>query len=226
MVWEDLTPQRVLRRASFDNGIACAMAHGLQHQRHHPRHRHVAPRRPGGDAGRLRRRQPPRAGDCQHPAQRRHLPDGGLLLRRRPAGDAAAHPRPSEDRGDDDQRPHAGREHRRREVYDDDVIRPLDRPIYAEGALAVLRGNLAPDGVVIKPSACARAPAAPQRPRAGVRRLPVAEEGGGRPGARRHRRRRAGAALCRPQGRGHAGMGHAADPDQAAEGRASPTCCA
>jgi dihydroxy-acid dehydratase len=41
------------------------------------------------------------------------------------------------------------------EVYDDDVIRPLANPIYAEGALAVLRGNLAPDGVVIKPSACA-----------------------------------------------------------------------
>ncbi len=41
------------------------------------------------------------------------------------------------------------------EVYNDDVIRPLDNPIYAEGALAVLRGNLAPDGVVMKPSACA-----------------------------------------------------------------------
>jgi dihydroxy-acid dehydratase len=41
------------------------------------------------------------------------------------------------------------------EVFNDDVIRPLDNPIYAEGALAVLRGNLAPDGVVIKPSACA-----------------------------------------------------------------------
>jgi dihydroxy-acid dehydratase len=40
------------------------------------------------------------------------------------------------------------------EVYNDDVIRPLDKPIYAEGALAVLRGNLAPDGCVIKPSAC------------------------------------------------------------------------
>jgi len=39
-------------------------------------------------------------------------------------------------------------------VYDDDVIRPLDNPIYAEGALAVLKGNLAPDGCVIKPSAC------------------------------------------------------------------------
>ncbi len=41
------------------------------------------------------------------------------------------------------------------EVHHDDVIRPLTNPIYAEGALAVLRGNLAPDGVVIKPSACA-----------------------------------------------------------------------
>ncbi|MGA7327054.1 MAG: L-arabinonate dehydratase, partial [Rhodomicrobium sp.] len=40
------------------------------------------------------------------------------------------------------------------EVYNDDVIRSLDRAIYKEGALAVLRGNLAPDGCVIKPSAC------------------------------------------------------------------------
>jgi dihydroxy-acid dehydratase len=40
-------------------------------------------------------------------------------------------------------------------VYNDDVIRPLDNAIYQEGALAVLRGNLAPDGCVIKPSACA-----------------------------------------------------------------------
>jgi len=40
------------------------------------------------------------------------------------------------------------------EVYNDDVIRPLSNPIYHEGSLAVLRGNLAPDGCVIKPSAC------------------------------------------------------------------------
>jgi dihydroxy-acid dehydratase len=38
-------------------------------------------------------------------------------------------------------------------VHHDDVIRPLDRPVYAEGSLAVLRGNLATDGCVIKPSA-------------------------------------------------------------------------
>lgn len=40
------------------------------------------------------------------------------------------------------------------EVYNDDVIRPLSNPVYAEGSLAVLRGNLCPDGAVIKPAAC------------------------------------------------------------------------
>nr|WP_210382243.1 L-arabinonate dehydratase [Jiella sonneratiae] len=39
-------------------------------------------------------------------------------------------------------------------VYDDDVIRPLSNPVYAEGSLALLRGNLCPDGAVIKPAAC------------------------------------------------------------------------
>lgn len=39
------------------------------------------------------------------------------------------------------------------EIYNDDVIRPLDNPIYAEGALALLKGNLAPRGCVMKPSA-------------------------------------------------------------------------
>ena len=33
---------------------------------------------------------------------------------------------------------------------DQDVIRPIDKPIYAEGHLAVLRGNLAPEGAVAK----------------------------------------------------------------------------
>ena len=39
------------------------------------------------------------------------------------------------------------------EVYDEDVIRPLDNPVYHQGSLAVLRGNLAPDGAVMKPAA-------------------------------------------------------------------------
>ena len=39
-------------------------------------------------------------------------------------------------------------------VYNDDVIRPLSNPVYKEGSLAALRGNLCPDGAVIKPAAC------------------------------------------------------------------------
>ncbi len=39
------------------------------------------------------------------------------------------------------------------EVYLPDVIRPLDQPLVAHGGMVVLRGNLAPDGAVLKPSA-------------------------------------------------------------------------
>jgi dihydroxy-acid dehydratase len=38
-------------------------------------------------------------------------------------------------------------------VLDSDVIRPLDNPYHAEGGIAILRGNLAPDGAVVKASA-------------------------------------------------------------------------
>lgn len=39
------------------------------------------------------------------------------------------------------------------EVYDEDVIRPRSNPICEKNSLAVLRGNLCPDGSVIKPAA-------------------------------------------------------------------------
>lgn len=39
------------------------------------------------------------------------------------------------------------------EVFEDDVIRPLDKPVKAEGGLAILRGSLAPNGAVIKHAA-------------------------------------------------------------------------
>jgi dihydroxy-acid dehydratase len=42
------------------------------------------------------------------------------------------------------------------EIYDDDVIRRLDNPISPKGSTAVLRGNLAPEGAVIKASAASR----------------------------------------------------------------------
>jgi len=37
--------------------------------------------------------------------------------------------------------------------YNEEVIRPVDKPLTKEGGIAVLRGNLAPSGAVIKPSA-------------------------------------------------------------------------
>jgi len=39
------------------------------------------------------------------------------------------------------------------EVYDPKVIRPLDNPFMANAGITILRGNLAPNGAVIKPSA-------------------------------------------------------------------------
>jgi dihydroxy-acid dehydratase len=38
-------------------------------------------------------------------------------------------------------------------IWDADVIRPRSAPLIAEGGIAVLRGNLAPDGALIKPAA-------------------------------------------------------------------------
>ena len=38
-------------------------------------------------------------------------------------------------------------------AFKQDVVRPFDNPIYAQGGIAVLRGNLAPGGAIIKQSA-------------------------------------------------------------------------
>jgi len=38
-------------------------------------------------------------------------------------------------------------------IYNEDVIRPLNNPLVASDSLAILRGNLAPDGAIIKPPA-------------------------------------------------------------------------
>ncbi len=38
-------------------------------------------------------------------------------------------------------------------TYNEEVIRPLDKPLTPKGGIAVLRGNLAPNGAVLKPSA-------------------------------------------------------------------------
>jgi dihydroxy-acid dehydratase len=39
------------------------------------------------------------------------------------------------------------------EIYDEEVIRPLTKPYHKEGGIAILKGNLAPDGAVVKQTA-------------------------------------------------------------------------
>ena len=39
------------------------------------------------------------------------------------------------------------------ECWNDDVIRTFDNPLTKEGGIKVLKGNIAPDGAVLKPSA-------------------------------------------------------------------------
>ncbi|MFI7837878.1 IlvD/Edd family dehydratase [Pseudomonas asiatica] len=38
-------------------------------------------------------------------------------------------------------------------LYDEEVIRPIDKPLVTDGGICILRGNLAPKGAVLKPSA-------------------------------------------------------------------------
>ena len=112
-------------------------------------------------------------------------------------------------------------------VWNDDVIRPRDRPLVAADSLAVLRGNLAPDGAVIKPTAA--------EPRLLRHKGPAVvfadyNDMAARiddPALAGDRRLGAGAAERRPAGRaGHARVGPAADPEEAARSTACATCCA
>jgi dihydroxy-acid dehydratase len=43
------------------------------------------------------------------------------------------------------------------EIRDEEIIRPFDRPVHSEGGIAILTGNLAPDGAVVKQAAVAPA---------------------------------------------------------------------
>ncbi|NQT95903.1 MAG: dihydroxy-acid dehydratase [Candidatus Omnitrophica bacterium] len=42
-------------------------------------------------------------------------------------------------------------------VYDDDIIRPLNKAYHKEGGIAILKGNIAPNGCVVKQSAISKA---------------------------------------------------------------------
>ena len=155
MVWEDLTPRKILTREAFLNAITVAMAVGCSTNA--IIHLIAMARRAGQDIG---------LDDFERAS--RKVP---VIANIRPSGDkylmedffyAGGLPGLLEQIRD---HLHAdtltvtgatlGENIQGAEIYNDDVIRTVQNPIYAEGALAVLKGNLAPDGCVIKPSACA-----------------------------------------------------------------------
>ncbi|NLD69054.1 MAG: dihydroxy-acid dehydratase [Limnobacter sp.] len=155
MVWEDLTPARLLDRASFENGIAVAMAMGCSTNA--IIHLVAMSRRAGHPIGLddfdAASRELPVIANIRPSGDRYLMEDfyyaGGLpALMNRIAGHLQLDARTVNGRT-------LGENIADAEVHDEDVIRSPENAIYAEGALAVLRGNLAPDGVVIKPSACA-----------------------------------------------------------------------
>jgi dihydroxy-acid dehydratase len=154
MVWEDLTPKQIQTRQAFENAITVAMAMGCSTNA--IIHVIAQARRAGHDIGlddfeKASRTVPVIAN--VRPSGDKYLMEDffyagglpGLMSRIKDHLHLDVMTVTGKTLGEniEDAR-----------VYNDDVIRTIDNPIYAEGALAVLRGNLAPDGCVIKPSAC------------------------------------------------------------------------
>jgi dihydroxy-acid dehydratase len=154
MVWEDLTPDRIVTPAAVTNAVTVAMATGCSTNA--IIHLIAMARRAGvalelDDLDRIGRSTPVIAN--VRPSGKGYLMEdffyaGGLraLMSRLVA------------KLDDSAITVTGRPITEgletAEVYNDDVIRTLENPVYHEGSLAVLKGNLAPDGAVIKPAAC------------------------------------------------------------------------
>jgi dihydroxy-acid dehydratase len=158
MVWEDLTPARILTRKNFENALTVAMAEGCSTNA--IIHLVAISRRAGDhcaltldDFDRFSRKVPVianiRPSGTDYLMEDFYYAGGmkGLMSRLRDGG--LLHLDAMTVNGTT-----TGETLMDAEVYNDDVIRPLSNPIYKEGALAVLRGNLAPNGAVIKPSAC------------------------------------------------------------------------
>ncbi len=153
MVWDDLTPTKILTHGAFLNAIAVAMAMGCSTNA--VVHILAMARRAGhaitlDDFDAASRKVPVIANI--RPSGDKYLMEDfyyaggmlGLLSRLKPLLDL------TQINASGETWQESLKEAR---VFNDDVIRPLDNPIYAEGALAVLRGNISPNGCVIKPSA-------------------------------------------------------------------------
>jgi dihydroxyacid dehydratase/phosphogluconate dehydratase len=154
MVWEDLTPNKIQTREAFLNGIAVAMAMGCSTNAiiHLIAQARRAEQEISLDDFEAASRKVPVIANVRPSGDKYLMEDffyaGGLpalmtRIKEHLHLDAVTVTGQS-----------LGENIAQAEVYNDDVIRPVDNPIYAEGALAVLKGNLAPDGCVIKPSAC------------------------------------------------------------------------
>jgi dihydroxy-acid dehydratase len=152
MVWDDLTPARILTRGAFLNAVAVQMA--LGGSTNAAVHLIAMARRAGVDltlddldaAGR------------EIPVLANLFPSGDRLMEDfHYAGGLPALLTRISKHLQLDERNVNGRTLAQNlegvQVLDDTVIRPLDKPVSANGALAVLRGNLAPEGAVMKASA-------------------------------------------------------------------------
>ncbi|MFL5136175.1 MAG: L-arabinonate dehydratase [Microvirga sp.] len=152
MVWEDLKPSDILTAASFDNAIVTSAAlagstNAIIHL--------IAMARRAGIPLELERFDEFSAGI---PVLANVRPSGKYLMEDfYYAGGLPALLTRIRERLDLSQRNVIGKTIGEtlegQKVYDDDIIRPLDNPISSAEGLAVLRGNLAPGGCVIKPSA-------------------------------------------------------------------------
>jgi dihydroxy-acid dehydratase len=153
MVWEDLTPQKIQTRPAFENAIAVAMAMGCSTNA--IIHLIAMARRAGQDIGlddfERYSRKVPVIGNVR-PSGNAYLMEDFYY-----AGGIKALMNQITEHLDLTCLTCTGRTLGENiegaKVHNDDVIRTTDNPIYGEGSLAVLKGNLAPDGCVIKPAA-------------------------------------------------------------------------
>ena len=106
-------------------------------------------------------------------------------------------------------------------IWDPEVIRLRRQPLLNEGGIAVLRGNLAPAGAIIKPAAASPHLIQHRGPRSRLRQHRGLPRPHRRPRPRRRCRHRAGAARLRAQGlpRHAGGLEHAAAEETARAGR-------
>jgi dihydroxy-acid dehydratase len=152
MVWEDLTPEKILTPAAFDNAIRVHM--GLGGSTNAIIHVIAMARRAGVPLGMHRFDEISR----QVPVIANITPSGKYLMEDFfYAGGLRALMAAMSDLLDLSSITVTGKPLRDNiagaETYLPDVIHPLSAPLYPEGATAVLTGNLAPRGCVMKPAA-------------------------------------------------------------------------